>query len=389
MARALILGGGFGGISAALNLRRLLDPSDEVVLVERRPTFAMGLRKNWALAGIEPHEAGERPLSRLAERGIDVWRASITSIDPQAMAAEVELLEPSGAPSGRLEWVGGDALVIALGAERDLGRVPGLREHAIDAYDAGRIDESARRVAEFGGGRVVVGIFGAPYPCPPGPYELAILLAERFEARGLSFGMLVFTPLPRSLPILGEAGCAAFDGYLAGAGISLRTNTQAIEVRPGEVVTAEGVIPFDLLLAVPPHRAPAVVAAAGLTGPSGWVSVDPRTLETRFKDVYAVGDVTAIPLANGGALPKAGVFAAAEGEVVAERIAARFGGRKPEATFGGEGVCFMETGRGMAAMVQGRFLENPPQVELTPAAPEHVAAKRAFEAERLAAWFGG
>lgn len=389
MARALILGGGFGGISTALTLRRLLDPSDEVVLVERRPTFAMGLRKNWALVGFEPHEAGERPLSRLAERGIDVWRASITAIDPQALAAEVELLEPSGAPSGRLEWVGGDAIVIALGAERDPDRIPGLREHAIDAYDAGRIGESARRVAEFGGGRVVVGIFGAPYPCPPAPFELAILLAERFEARRLSFGMLVFTPLPRSLPILGEAGCAAFDGYLAGAGISLRTNTQAVEVRPGEVVTADGVIPFDLLLAVPPHRAPAVVAAAGLTGPSGWVAVDPRTLETRFKDVYAVGDVTAVPLATGGALPKAGVFAAAEGEVVAERIAARFAGRKPEATFGGEGVCFMETGRGMAAMVQGRFLENPPQVELTPAAPEHLAAKRAFEAERLAAWFGG
>jgi sulfide:quinone oxidoreductase len=388
MARALILGGGFGGISAALTLRRLLDPADEVVLVERRSTFAMGLRKNWALAGVEPHEAGERPLARLRDRGIDVWHASITAIDPAALAAEVEILEPSGAPSGRLEWVGGDALVVALGAERDVGRIPGLREHAVDAYDASRIGESARRVAEFDGGRVVVGIFGAPYPCPPGPYELAILLAERFESRGLSFGMLVFTPLPKSLPILGEAGCAAFDGYLAGAGISLRTNTQAVEVRPGEVVTADAVIPFDLLLAVPPHRAPAVVAASGLTGPSGWVVVDPRTLETRFKDVYAVGDVTAIPLASGGALPKAGVFAAAEGEVVAERIAARFAGRTPEATFDGEGVCFMETGRGTAAMVRGRFLDDPPQVELTPAAPEHLAAKRAFEAERLAAWFG-
>lgn len=388
MARALILGGGFGGIAAAVTLRRLLDPADEVVLVERRATFAMGLRKNWALAGIEPHAAGERPLERLRDRGIDVWRASITAIDPAALAAEVELLEPSGGPSGRLEWVGGDALVVALGAERDLDRVPGLRAHALDAYDSARTDEAARRIAEFSGGRVVVGIFGAPYPCPPGPYELALLLAERFEARGLSYGMLVFTPLPKSLPILGEAGCAAFDGHLAGAGISLRTNTQAVEVRAGEVVTADAVIPFDLLLAVPPHRVPAVVAAAGLTGPSGWVPVDPRTLETRFPGVYAVGDVTGIPMPNGGALPKAGVFAATEGEVVAERIAATFAGRRPEATFAGEGVCFMETGRGSAAMVRGRFLDDPPRVELTAASPEHLAAKRAFEAERLAAWFG-
>lgn len=388
MARALILGGGFGGIAAAITLRRLLEPSDEVLLVERRPTFAMGLRKNWALTGIEPHEVGERPLARLAEQGIEVWRASITAIDPAALAAEVEVLDPSGAPSGRLEWLGGDALVVALGAERDVDRIPGLRAHAIDAYDPARTAEAAERIRAFSGGRVVVGIFGAPYPCPPAPYELALLLAEQFEARAVSFGMLVFTPLPKSLPILGEAGCAAFDGYLSGAGISLRTNTQAVEVRPGEVVTTEGRIPFDLLLAVPPHRPPAVVAAAGLTGPSGWVSVDPRTLETRFPNVYAVGDVTAIPLAGGGALPKAGVFAAAEGEVVAERIAATFAGRRPEATFRGEGVCFMETGRGTAAMVRGAFLDAPPRVELTPASPEHLAAKRAFEAERLAAWFG-
>lgn len=388
MARALILGGGFGGIAAAVTLRELLDPSDEVVLVERRPTFAMGLRKNWALAGIEPHEVGERPLARLAERGIEVWRAQIMAIDPGALAAEVEVLDPSGAPSGRLEWLGADALVVALGAERDPDRIPGLRAHAIDAYDSARTAEAAERIATFPGGRVVVGIFGSPYPCPPAPYELALLLAEQFETRRLSFGMLVVTPLPKSLPILGEAGCAAFDGHLAGAGISLRTNTQALEVRPGEVVTADGSIPFDLLLAVPPHRAPAVVAAAGLTGPSGWIGVDPRTLETRFPGVYAVGDVTAIPLANGGALPKAGVFAAAEGEVVAQRIAATFAGRRPEATFAGEGVCFMETGKGTAAMVRGSFLENPPRVELTAALPEHLAAKRAFEAERLKAWFG-
>ncbi len=388
MARALILGGGFGGIAAAVTLRRLLEPTDEVVLVERRATFAMGFRKNWALAGVEPYEAGERPLDRLRERGIDVWRASITTIDPAALAAEVELLEPNGAPSGRLEWVGGDALVVALGAERDLDRVPGLRAHAIDAYDGARSGEAARRIAEFPGGRVVLGVFGAPYPCPPGPYELAMLLAERFEALGRSFGMLVFTPLPKSLPILSEAGCAAFDAHLAGAGISLRTGTQALEVRPGEVVTADAAIPYDLLLAVPPHRVPAVVAAAGLAGPSGWVGVDPRTLETRFPGVYAVGDVTAIPLATGGALPKAGVFAAAEGEVVAHRIAATFAGRAPEATFSGEGACFMETGRGRAAMVRGAFLDDPPRVELTEASPEHLAAKRAFEAERLAAWFG-
>jgi sulfide:quinone oxidoreductase len=230
--------------------------------------------------------------------------------------------------------------------------------------------------------------------------------------------MLVFSPLPRSLPILGEAGCASFDGLLAGAGISFRPGTVVTEVRPDEVViardggspaarlgpaasraagggtapaeevVASDRIPFDLLLAVPPHRAPAVVSAAGLTGPSGWVPVDPRTLETRFPGVHAIGDVTAIPLASGTALPKAGVFAQAEGEVVAARIADRLAGREPTTTFAGNGMCFVETGGGRAAMVRGGFLDDPPRVELTEASEANLAAKRAFESERLAAWFG-
>jgi sulfide:quinone oxidoreductase len=378
MDRILILGAGFGGISAALGLRERLDPGDEVMLIDRRQSFAMGLRKNWGIAGMEPHHLGERPLEALQTRGIDVRHGEIASIDAVRRSAMVDGEELTA-----------DVLVVALGAERDPDGVPGLREHALDAYDRDRNAEIAAAVEGFAGGRVVIGVFGAPYPCPPAPYELAMMLTERLEERGLRFGMFVFTSLPKSLPILGDVGCAAFDGRLAGAGISLRTSTVATEVRAGEVIVDGGRIPFDLLLAVPPHRAPQVVREAGLTGPSGWVPVDARTLQTRFESVYAVGDVTAVPLSNGQALPKAGVFAQAEGDVVAARIADVLHGREPVAEFAGEGLCFLETGRGMASAVQGRFLADPPQVELTEPSAAGYAAKRAFESERLAAWFGG
>ena len=99
--------------------------------------------------------------------------------------------------------------------------------------------------------------------------------------------------------------------------------------------------------------------------------------------------MTAIPLSTGGALPKAGVFAHAEGEVVAARVADALAGREPTATFGGQGMCYLETGRGLAAMVRGDFLADPPRVELTEPSAEGYAAKRAFESERLTAWFGG
>jgi sulfide:quinone oxidoreductase len=377
MNRILILGGGFGGIATALGLRERLDPVDEVVLVDRRESFAMGLRKNWGIVGMEPHSLGERRLDGLRGRGIDVRRGEIGAIDPEQRAATVDG-----------QTITADVLVVALGAMPDPDAVPGLRAHAIDVYDREANARNAEAVAAFAGGRVVVGVFGNPYPCPPAPYELALMLIERFEERALSFGMSVFTALPKSLPILGDAGCAAFDGRLAAAGISLRTSTTATEVRAGEVVIEGGHIPFDLLLAVPPHRVPRVVRDGGLTGPMGWVPVEARTLRTKFEGVYAVGDVTAIPLSNGLALPKAGVFAQAQGEVVAARIADALAGRDASAEFAGEGMCFLETGRGRASAVMGRFMAEPPQVELTEPSEEGFAAKRAFESDRLQAWFG-
>jgi sulfide:quinone oxidoreductase len=378
MRRALVLGGGFGGIATAVALRARLQTVDQVVLVERRESFVMGLRKNWALVGESDLESGRRPLSILEARGIRVRRGTVTAIRPEARSADVDG-----------DSIEADTLVIALGAERAPELVPGFAEHAHDVYSELASAATAAAIEGFVGGRLVIGIFGAPYPCPPAPYELALLLAERVEARTVAGSVFVFSPQPRSLPILGEAGCAAFDGRLAAAGIAFRPNTKVEAVEAGAVVAADVRIPYDLLLGVPPHRAPAVVAAAGLVGGGGWVTVDRATLETRFAGVYAIGDVTGIPLANGLPLPKAGVFAHAEGEVVAARIAELLAGRAPTATFDGRGMCFLETGRGEATIVHGDFFADPPAVALSEPSADHLAAKHAFETERLTAWFGG
>lgn len=375
--RVLVLGGGFGGIAAAVALRGWLDPADEIVLVDRRTTFVMGLRKNWAVLDPGALQAGERPLALLAERGIRLVTGTIDAIHPAERAVEVD--------GDRWD---ADALVVALGAERDPDRVPGFRERAMDVYDLTQGDRARAAIEAFTGGRLVIGIFGAPYPCPPAPFELAMLIDERLRARGIDGAVEVFSPLPLSLPILGQAGCGSFESHLEGAGISFLRNHVATAVDDGEVVFGETRRPFDQLLGVPPHRAPTVVAASGLTGGGPWVKVEPRTLETGHPGVYAIGDVTALPLANGQMLPKAGAFAQAQGEVVAARIAATLGGSQPTATFAGDGACFLETGGGMAAMVTGGFLADPPSVRLTESSPDHFAAKHAFERGRLAAWFG-
>jgi sulfide:quinone oxidoreductase len=377
MHRVLVLGAGFGGIATAVALRQRLEPADEIVLIDRRTTFVMGLRKSWGVLHPGAVEEGERPLALLAARGIRVQAGTVDAIVPGERAVQVD--------GDRLE---ADAVVVALGAEGDAGRIPGFRAQALDVYDLNQVEPARQAIERFAGGRIAIGIFGAPYPCPPAPFELALLLDERLRGRDMAATIEVFSPLPLSLPILGQAGCGSFETRLDLAGIQFLRDHQATAVEDGSVVFGDERRPFDLLLGVAPHRAPTVVAESGLTDGGPWIKVQPRTLETAFAGVYAIGDVTALPLSNGQFLPKAGAFAQAEGEVVAARIAASLAGSAPTASFAGDGACFLETGGGLAAMVTGGFLADPPAVRLTDPSPEHFAAKRAFERDRLASWFG-
>jgi sulfide:quinone oxidoreductase len=378
MSRVLILGGGFGGVATAHHLRTLLGPEDEVVLVDRRTHFMMGFRKNAELAGREPMAVGRRPLAALERSGIRVVKGTVTRIDPGSRAADVDGTS-----------IRADALVVALGAALDPDGVPGLADHAFNAYDPAQVPRAAQAVASQRDGQAVIGIFGAPYKCPPAPYELALLLEGATRTRGTGPSLTVFTPQPMSLPVLGAPGCDVLEGHLERRGIGFRPNAKAAAVEPGRVVLADGdQIPFDLLLAVPPHRSPPLLVGAGLAEPGAWVQPDPRTLQTPFEGVWAVGDCTYIPLAISHPLPKAGVLAEAQGRVVAERIAARFAGREPTAVFDGEGSCFLELGDGTAMLVRGRFLADPaPEVEFTEASPRHLEDKARYERERLNTWF--
>ena len=377
MKRVLILGGGFGGIAAAHRLRERLDENDEVILVDRRDHFMVGFRKTWALTGQSTLEEGQRPLDSLTSLGIRVMRDPVTRIDP----------------ASRTAWMGdqrlsADAVVVALGAELVPEAIPGFREHAYNVYDPQDIPRAAQALRQFQGGTLLIGVFGIPYKCPPAPYEMALLIREALEERGVKAKIEVFTPQPVSMPLLGQVGCDIIEGRLADSGITFLPNRKATAVESGEVIFANERRQFDLLFGVPPHRPPTVVRESGLVGESGWVSVNSQSLETQFPGVYAIGDVVQIAMGNGKPLPKAGVFAEAMGETVAERIAAAFTGREPDAAFEGEGGCYLEVGAGQAMKVQGHFMAVPePEIALSEASAQLLEEKREFEGQRLTAWF--
>ena len=110
---------------------------------------------------------------------------------------------------------------------------------------------------------------------------------------------------------------------------------------------------------VPPIRPPQALSGSGLVDDSGWVRVDRHTLQTRFPGVYAIGDVTLIPLAMGKPLPRAGVFAHGQAEVVAGNIVRAVKGETTSERFDGHGACFIETGAGRAGFGAGNFYAEP------------------------------
>ena len=378
MAKILVLGGGFGGIAAAISLRERLGADHQVTLVDRRKSFFFGFRKTWAFLGSSPLQEGMHPLAALEAHGIDVLNGSVDSIEPEKVSASID--------GTRLE---ADAMVVSLGAQARPDLIPGFLEHGLDFYGPTKIDAAAERLSAFQGGRVAIVILGLPYSCPPVPFEAALLLREYFSKKRLDVDLHVYSPQPMSLPVVGEAGCSIIEGRMEQNGISFHPNHVIVGVEPDKLKFATAADPYDLLIGIPAHTCPEVVVESGLAEAGGWARVDARTLESKFPEVYAIGDAVTIPMANGKALPKAGVFAEAHGQVAAARIAAKIRGNPPAETFDGSGYCYLEVGDQHAMLVQGNFLAEPkPKVSLAEPSPEHYQAKLEFERSRLETWFG-
>ncbi len=380
--RIVILGAGFGGITAALELAQTLGAEHTITLVERSPSFMMGLRKLWIMTGRGTRAEGERALSGLRARGVEMRQATVTAIDVRGRTVETD--------GGRILF---DYLVVALGADPRPDLVPGFSEAAFNLYSPHDAERLALRVRDLRGGRVVIAILGVPYKCPPAPYEAAMMLDDLFRTRGIrsAIDLQAYTPQPMSLPVVGPANCAQVEGLLAARGIAFTPNRKVARVEGSALRFEDGArLEADLLITVPPHRPPAVVRNSGLPMAGEWLAVDPHTLRTPAEGVFAIGDVVEIPLANKMVLPKAGVFAEAQGTVVAASIAAELIHRPAGEGFDGHGYCFIETGGGQATKVEGNFMAAPaPAVTIAPPSAESYRQKLDFERRRLNGWFGG
>lgn len=371
--RVLILGAGFGGLELASTLAAETDGAVEVVLVDRAEGFVFGFSKLDVMFGRSTAEHVLHPYADLVHPGVRFVSATVQSIDPRARSAVTT--------AGTFQ---ADVLVVALGAELDPAATPGLVEHGHDFYTEGGAFALREVLADFPGGDVVVAVTSTPFKCPPAPSETALLVHDHLRERGLldTSSVSLVMPLPVPIPP-SPAASTALLAQFERRGISWHPGALVRSVEPGRAVLADGsALPFDLLLAVPVHRAPDVVVEAGLTE-DGWIAVDPQTLQTRFEDVYAVGDVTSV------GTPKAGVFAEGQAAVVAARLIARSRGEVSGAAYGGNGTCYLEFGEGMVGKVDVTFLRGlAPTGALQGPSIELAADKAVFGIERVRRWFG-
>lgn len=377
----VILGGGTGGLVAARRLRRSLRATDRVVVVDRAPTFRFAPSFLWVLDGTRRADGISRDRGRLRRAGIDVHEAEVLAIEPDHRRVKTSEAELSY-----------DRLVIALGAELAPEELPGFAEAAHNVYTLDGATAAGEALRRFDGGRLAVIVSRLPYKCPAAPYETAFLAEALLRRRGVRDRTTidVYTPEPYPMPTAGPVLGQALAGMLAERGITLHPghSIDAIDPASRELVASDGSrAGFDLLVGVPPHRAPAVLRDSGLAAETGFVPVDRHTLATTAEDVFAVGDATTIPIAGGKFLPKAGVFAEGEADVVAANIAADLAGRAPSAGFEGKGSCFVELGDSRAAFATGDFYAaDAPDIRLRRPGRHWHLAKVAFEKYWLGRW---
>lgn len=371
----LVLGGGIGGIVAAMRLRRLLPSAHRVVLVEKEPRHVFAPSLLWLMLGQRDAAEISRPLAVLQKRGIELIQGTIEHIDPAGRRVRVNGTD-----------LVGDYMIVALGADLAPETVPGLAEAGHNFYTLSGAESLRAALPKLGKGRIAVLVAAMPFKCPAAPNEAAMLLEHDCRRRGVRQGIRIdmYTPEPGPMSVAGPAVSAALRQMVEAKGIGYHPGHAVTGVDPAgrRLAFANGAAAdFDLLAYVPPHRAPEVVRDAGMCGESGWIPVDRGTLETRFPGVYAIGDVAGIMLTSiGRPLPKAGVLADNQAEVVAHNISVAISGQGVIRQFGGDGQCFVEAGDGRAGFGGGNFYADPaPQIALKPPSKLLHWGKVAFE----------
>jgi sulfide:quinone oxidoreductase len=356
MQRIVVLGGGVGGtLVANLLVRKLKSEIDRgdasVTVVDEKGEHIYQPGFMYIAMGNEKPERLKRPERSLLDDRVQLEVGRAEKID-------VEKRQVTLGGDRVLDY---DQLILSTGSRIVPEEIEHFDTEAHHFYGPEPAARLRKALDAFKGGKIVIGIAGMPYKCPPAPLEVAFLIEHELRQRGLreKTEMHYCSPIGRAFTI--ESVSEMATPILEEKEIELHIffNVESIDPEKKMVNSLEGEeLPYDLLVLVPPHKGAQVVVDAGLAPPSGWLPTDHHTLEVKgHPEIHALGDATDLPLS------KAGSTAHFEAPVVAERVAAVVKGKEPSgkhASYEGKVMCFFEVGDGKGTLLQFDY-EHPPK----------------------------
>ena len=322
-ARIVVVGGGFGGATAA---RRLAQSGHQVSMVESEGSYVSCPFSNPVIAGLREMEGQSFAWDKVVAAGVTRVGARATGVDS---AARQVLIDGGKLPYDRLILAPGVDLL--LGAEA--GALPGYDQAATGkmphAWKAGLqtvlLREQLRAMPD--GGTVVMAVPANPYRCPPGPYERASLIAWYLKANKPRSKLLLLDAKDvfSKQKLFQQAWAALYPGLLEWVSLSDGGKVTGVDPAAMTVSTDFDTHKADVANIIPPQRAGSIALAAGVADKTGWCPVDPVTFESRrIPGIHVIGDAAVM-----GAMPKSAFAANAQAKVCAEAVATLLAGGKP------------------------------------------------------------
>jgi len=322
-AKVVVIGGGFGGATAAKYIKRR-NPAIDVTLVEPAKTYYTCPFTNLYFGGLRTFEQQGHGFDELRSMGVKVVHDFASGVD--ASAKKVSL---AGGES--LSY---DKLLLSPGIDFRWNALEGYDEAAAElaphAWKAG--DQSVLLKKQLDamrdGGTFVMVAPENPFRCPPGPYERASMVAHYIKHNKPKSKLLILDAKDAfSKQGLFQAGWKRFYSDIIewvpmskdGKVVRVDAANLSVETEFGEIHKA------DVLNVIPPQKAGKIAELAGVTNESGWVPIKHNTFESELvSDIYVVGDATiASPM------PKSGFSANAQAKVAAVAIVNSLAGQPP------------------------------------------------------------
>jgi sulfide:quinone oxidoreductase len=381
--RILILGSGFGGLTAANLLRRNLSPEHRIAVVDKKEFFMMGLVNLWILSGIRRLEDSQVALNKLENKEITFLNDEVTAIDVFQKSIRTR-------SNNKLEY---DYLIIALGAELAAQDIRGfISNGGFNLYDAEQIPKLREKIIALKNQRIAICITNIPYKCPPAPYEASLLINDILVKNGTrdSIDIDLYTPSPIALPVAGPKLSQDIVNLLKDNHINFHPLHKLKEVVNKKIIEFENgnKINYDLLIGIPPHKVPTVIKSSGLIKEGqNWIDVDKFSLKTKYENVFAIGDVTEIKVDQTAIIPKAGIFAEGQAKSVSYQIIDEITNQSHNIKFDGRGFCFMEIGNKKAGFLAADLYDvTGPITRLETPSEESYRKKLDFERSRIMEW---